>query len=443
MKRVAHGGISDREMWKNGQLRDIIRRLKGRLRVRGPFRGSIMRASKVVCIAASVAAGVATPAFGQTGDTVISRELAPGVAYRQFIDKRGPLVMYLIRADLRRGDLELRVARANGRLKGREKTSDMVRRASNDGAAVLVAVNGDFFDLKTGENENDQVIGGEWWKGLKVTDSPYDTYDNVHTQFAIDGARRPFMDRFMLDGKAWVNGRGSATPIINVNHDVPPNPEGTALFTPRYGATTPRDTTRQTAEAQLISVGRRGDTLVFVRRGAVSAQSGSAIPPNGAVLSAYGAGMRLQEVQAMRDGDTVSVLLTTLPRLSTGAAPALVVGGWPRILRDGVSVAADAATVEGTVSRNAEMKHPRTAVGFSRDSSTLFILAIDGRSQRSVGVTLVELASLMRQLGAWQAMNFDGGGSTTMVIDGTVVNVPSDSTGERAVGNALMVIRKK
>jgi exopolysaccharide biosynthesis protein len=99
--------------------------------------------------------------------------------------------------------------------------------------------------------------------------------------------------------------------------------------------------------------------------------------------------------------------------------------------------------VEGTISRNAEMKHPRTAVGFSRDSSTLFILAVDGRSQRSVGVTLVELAALMRRLGAWQAMNFDGGGSTTMVIDGAVVNAPSDTTGERAVGNALLVVKKK
>jgi exopolysaccharide biosynthesis protein len=137
------------------------------------------------------------------------------------------------------------------------------------------------------------------------------------------------------------------------------------------------------------------------------------------------------------------VLLATLPRLSSGGAASLLIGGWPRILRDGVSVAADAATVEGTISRNAEMKHPRTAVGFSRDSSTLFILAVDGRSQRSVGVTLVELAALMRRLGAWQAMNFDGGGSTTMVIDGAVVNAPSDTTGERAVGNALLVVKKK
>jgi exopolysaccharide biosynthesis protein len=105
--------------------------------------------------------------------------------------------------------------------------------------------------------------------------------------------------------------------------------------------------------------------------------------------------------------------------------------------------AGDAATVEGTISRNAEARHPRTAVGLSRDGTTLFLLTVDGRSENSGGMTLVELADAFRRLGAWQAMNFDGGGSTTMVLGGTVVNKPSDTTGEREVGNALLVVRKR
>jgi exopolysaccharide biosynthesis protein len=121
----------------------------------------------------------------------------------------------------------------------------------------------------------------------------------------------------------------------------------------------------------------------------------------------------------------------------------MIIGGWPRILRDGEDVAADAATLEGTISRNAEARHPRTAAGFSRDSSTIFLVTVDGRSENSGGVTLVELARLMRRLGAWQAINFDGGGSTTMVVEGKVVNAPSDSSGERAVGNALLVMRRR
>jgi hypothetical protein len=189
-----------------------------------------------------------------------------------------------------------------------------------------------------------------------------------------------------------------------------------------------------------MSAGKRGDTLLFVRRGAVSATSGSSIPTGGAVLAAYGSGLRSEEVQKMGDGDTVKVLLTTLPRIPRGAAPVMIIGGWPRILRDGENVAGESSTIEGTLSRNAEARHPRTAVGFSRDSSTLFVLTVDGRSENSGGMTLVELASVMRELGAWQAMNFDGGGSTTMVVDGKVVNHPSDKEGERAVGNALLVV---
>jgi hypothetical protein len=374
----------------------------------------------------------------QTGDTVARRVLVPGVLYRHIVDKRGKLVMHVVTVNLRDPSIELRVARAHDQLKGREKTSEMVRRVVATGVQVPAAVNADFFELASGENENEQVLTGEWWKGLKLTDSPYDTYDNVHVQFGLDAARRPVMDRYILDGKAW--DRGAMTPIVAMNFNPSGKPEGTALFTARYGATAPRDTTRQTAEAAMTAAGRHGDTLLFVRRGTVSATSGSAIPTDGAVLAAYGA--RAKEVQAMAEGDTVKVLLATLPRLRHGAVPTLLIGGWPRILRDGENVAGDAATVEGTLSRNAEMPHPRTAVGFSRDSATLILLTVDGRSENSGGVTLVDLARLMRRLGAWQAMNFDGGGSTTMVIDGAVVNAPSDKTGEREVGNALLVVRK-
>jgi hypothetical protein len=373
----------------------------------------------------------------QAVDTA-TREVVPGVTHRRTVDARGPFIINVLRVDLKRSDIEVRHARARDQLKGREKTSEMARRASTDSVTVIAALNADFFDLRTGENENNQVIAREWWKGVKVTDSPYDTYDNAHIQFALDTARRPFMDRFLFDGRAWA--RNVMTPIITLNSNPAGNPEGTAFYTSRYGATTPRDTTRQTAEAPLVAVGRRADTLLFLRQGTVALTSGSAIPPNGAVLSAYGTGLRRTEVQAMAEGDTIKVLLGTMPRLSTPAA--LIIGGWPRILRDGEVVTADAPIVEGTISRNAEVRHPRTAVGFSRDSTTLFLVTVDGRSERSVGMTLTELATFMRDLGASNAMNFDGGGSTTMVVNGAIVNSPADAAGEREVGNALLIVKR-
>lgn len=91
----------------------------------------------------------------------------------------------------------------------------------------------------------------------------------------------------------------------------------------------------------------------------------------------------------------------------------------------------------------AKIRHPRTAVGVTADGRTLIILAIDGRQPAySVGVTLPELADLMIELGAHNALNLDGGGSTSFYLhraDGTIVsNHPSDGHW-RPVANHLGV----
>lgn len=387
----------------------------------------------------AVALCVATPPLAaQAGDTVAARVVAPGVTYRHVADARGPWSMHVVTVDLRRPGLALRLARAQGALRGRERTSEMARDAASAGVRVLAAVNADFFSLATGENENSQVIDGEWWKGVKVADSPYDTFDAAHAQFGLDADGHPLLDRYVLDARMWAH--GAATPLLTVNMPPSGTYEGSALYTRRFGRTTPRDTVHRVTEAAVVAAGRVGDTLVYVRRGPVSTTPGTAIPSDGAVISAYGA--RASAVLALAPGDTVKVLLATWPRVPHGLAPRLLVGGWPRILQDGEVVAADAATREGTISRNAELRHPRTAIGFSRDSATLYLLAVDGRSENSGGMTLVELATMMRRFGAWQAMNFDGGGSTTMVVDGALVNSPTDPQGERAVGSALLVVEE-
>jgi exopolysaccharide biosynthesis protein len=90
-----------------------------------------------------------------------------------------------------------------------------------------------------------------------------------------------------------------------------------------------------------------------------------------------------------------------------------------------------------------EMRHPRTAVAKLRDGKFLMI-TVDGRQPGvSVGMTLQELADYLLSLGAIDAMNLDGGGSTTMFLDGRVVNTPSDREGERKVGDAILVTLRK
>ena len=83
----------------------------------------------------------------------------------------------------------------------------------------------------------------------------------------------------------------------------------------------------------------------------------------------------------------------------------------------------------------ADRRHPRTAVGIDRKGSRLWILVVDGRQEAySGGMTLPELADLLLALGAAEAINLDGGGSSVMVVAGRRISRPSDAEGERFGG---------
>jgi hypothetical protein len=110
-----------------------------------------------------------------------------------------------------------------------------------------------------------------------------------------------------------------------------------------------------------------------------------------------------------------------------------VVSGHPDLLRSG-TISSSQHTGSLCTTRN-----PRTALGLSQDSQTLYLVVVDGRSSLSVGMTCAELATLLKGLGAYHAVNLDGGGSSAMFVAGQgVVNRPSDGS-ERVVGNALAV----
>ena len=86
-------------------------------------------------------------------------------------------------------------------------------------------------------------------------------------------------------------------------------------------------------------------------------------------------------------------------------------------------------------------RNPRTMAGVDAKGRTVLITA-DGRSTSSLGLGIAEAAAVAKALGLRDALNLDGGGSTTMVVDGAVINMPSDATGERPVGDALVVLPK-
>ncbi len=115
------------------------------------------------------------------------------------------------------------------------------------------------------------------------------------------------------------------------------------------------------------------------------------------------------------------------------------VGGFPQLVEGGEPVR-DLGTAERT--SFGATRHPRTAVGYDPRSGRLWLAVVDGRqSSYSVGMSLPELAELMRALGATEALNLDGGSSSAMVVEGRLASHPSDPEGERPVVNALAVVR--
>ena len=216
---------------------------------------------------------------------------------------------------------------------------------------------------------------------------------------------------------------GTARSVDGVNR--PRGDDELILFTPEFHRTTL--TGPGGVEAVVI-----GD-LVTAIFGGVGSRT---IPAGGYVLSASGrAGQWLRD--HIRAGRTVELRASAAANPEPAFAPDFIVGGGPVLVRAGKPVA---ASDPGAYDQGFSIKrHPRTAAGIRADGG-LVLVTVDGRQPvRSVGMSIAELEALMIEFGSVEAINLDGGGSTTMVVRGKVVNSPSDVAGERPVSDALLV----
>ncbi|MEZ4408316.1 MAG: phosphodiester glycosidase family protein [Polyangiales bacterium] len=110
------------------------------------------------------------------------------------------------------------------------------------------------------------------------------------------------------------------------------------------------------------------------------------------------------------------------------------VSGSPRVLDHG-------EVVRVTHPRHALSRNPRTVVGFDRERETLFLMVVNGREGRNQGMTTAEAGAALRDLGGYDAINLDGGGSSTLYVraEGGMVSYPADRY-ERPVANHLAVV---
>jgi exopolysaccharide biosynthesis protein len=204
------------------------------------------------------------------------------------------------------------------------------------------------------------------------------------------------------------------------------------LFTPAFNRTTLTD--------------KQGVEIVIKRRRVVKIlenQGSTEIPRNGFVLSASGK-FREQILSLLKTNSKIEIMdYISTPEQKAAVDADLaedIVAGVPQLIKNGkIDI-----TWEREKSSKAfvETRHPRTAVAKLKDGKFLMII-VDGRSEASAGIGLEDLARLLLEFGAVDAMNLDGGGSTTMFLDGKVVNRPSDKEGERRVSDAILVFPRK
>lgn len=205
-------------------------------------------------------------------------------------------------------------------------------------------------------------------------------------------------------------------------------------FTPDFGANTEPG---PGVEAVLDSSGR----VIEVR-----GTRGSTIPENGSVLSGTGKAARwlLAHAKARKTINITTNITSGSALLAPGTG---VVNGGPRLLSN--SEPDITAYAEGFVwpdnpefyYRFGVRRNPRTVAGVTPEG-TLLLVAVDGRQPGySAGASFEESARIMRALGAEEAVNLDGGGSTTITIGEELMNRPSDPTGERPIGDALVLLQ--
>lgn len=306
----------------------------------------------------------------------------------------------------------IKLVRAMDEIVGTETTSSL---ATRHGA--IAAVNAGFFRVAgtyRGEPDGLLVVKG------KVLSEPV-RGGAALALTNVGGITKAAFARFTFNSEVKLNGKAAIT-LHGLNR--PRQTDELIAFTPEFHRTT------LTSPDGIEVIVRKGRVFA-VRAG----QGSQPIPTDGFVLSATGTAR--SALTKLRRGMKVEINSQIKATPSLPFAPEAILGGGPILLTNGqVQTNPDGFNPLSFVNS----RHPRTAIGTRKDGA-LVLVTVDGRQpKKSVGMTIPELAALMLELGCGEAMNLDGGGSTTMVIRNKVVNSFSDATGERAVSDVLLVL---
>ena len=351
--------------------------------------------------------------------------VATGVDYftsadPSLVDPAGPVAVFLLRLDPSR--VRLASVHAHDEILGLETVDGIASRHH-----AIAAVNGGFFNVTNGDPQFVLKEAGELVsdttvvKGAVVIRSP--ARGKTHLDFDQVNARVTL--KFNARGREW------RVPVAGLNTT---RARGKLmLYTARYHADS--DTAANGTEWVLSG---RPLRVVEIRID----KGHTPIPRDGSVLSFGGLDLP-EDLAALASGVRVAfeTTWTTVNGLSPkrlDSADDVVTGaGLLRLHRRVISNWQDVETLSPQNFIN--MRHPRTLIGVDA-RGFIWLVAIDGRQpEHSVGMNFADLERLCDRLQLTDALNLDGGGSTTMVVKDKITNRPSDATGPRPVSDAILV----
>ncbi|MFZ1700163.1 MAG: phosphodiester glycosidase family protein [Pyrinomonadaceae bacterium] len=368
------------------------------------------------------------------------RAVADGVEYAEVTREISGLKvnMNLLRLDLKK--VRLDVHHANDMAIGTEKTSAIAARHR-----AFAAINAGFFRL------DQSAFAGDPVGALMIDGHLFSENINNRTTLRIsngDKATSIWIERLEIASWFGINKSEFSGRIHGINRERSENEK--VAYTTEFGESTPIRRSMELVFANCSAIETFSGKEFRCRSAAASPGDGtSTIPKDGFVVS-----MSLAEFIAsdgrldnylnnqganghfyylrpdvLQDGKRVQIQRSTD-----------IIAGVPQLIKNSKI---DITWEQEKASKSfVETRHPRTAVAKLKDGKFLMI-TVDGRSESSGGIDLYDLAKLLLELGATDAMNLDGGGSTTMFLDGKVVNRPSDKEGERKVSDAILVTLRK
>jgi hypothetical protein len=358
-----------------------------------------------VASAVVFAAVVASAATGRSRqESVSSSFLLPGVIYAREVDftSRGPIVLDVVTAPKPDGKLySLTPALSNGQLRGTETLTGLGTRVA--GGATTVAIDGDYFDRSTGAPSSLLMQGG-------ILESEPAT---GRSSLAITANGTLTMDRVSFAG-IW-QGSGQRR-LMSLN--TPAKSGKFTLYTPLYGATTPKE-----SGVLEVVIGTfppaRLDAPLDGTVTQVTAAGPTRIPPGGAVLVARGTQSTAQLKAEAPVGQKVEAMLSLSPDWN-GLASAI--GGGPRLVRNGKPIFHNG---ESFASRQLNGRQARGAIGQLSDGRIVLVAVEGTKASYSIGMSNYELAVELSRLGATTAYGLGAGSAAGLAFDGKLLTRPS------------------